>query len=108
LQYDVDPILKEFKESLKKVYGEELRSLILFGSVARGDSTKESDIDVLVILKNISNFDKEFETIFDLKMEIESKYDDLFMISAFPATEKDYLTRFSPFFLNIRKEGIQI
>ncbi len=101
-------ILKEFKERLKAVYKDNLKEVILFGSMARNDFTQESDIDVLVVLGNMSNFDEEFSKIFEIELEISRKYDDEVMISALPVTEKDYRSRLTPLYLNIKKEGIPL
>lgn len=43
-------ILCELAENLIHVYGEQLKEVILYGSVAREVSTKESDIDILVLV----------------------------------------------------------
>ena len=108
MREDIRPILQELKKRLKDIYGDRLRSVVLFGSSARGDFTKESDVDVLVVLKSIIDFDKDFNTIFDLTLNVEKNYDDFVMISAIPTKEEDYLSKVTPFLLNVRKEGIQI
>jgi len=43
--------LKELVDELKKLYGDNLSHVILYGSKARGDANSGSDIDVLVVLK---------------------------------------------------------
>ena len=108
LREDIKPVLQELKKRLKDTYGDRLHSVVLFGSSARGDFTEESDVDVLVVLKSIIDFDKDFNTIFDLTLNVEKNYDDFVMISAMPAKEEDYLSKVTPFLLNVRKEGIQI
>ena len=105
---NIEDVLKEFKERLRMVYKNNLKEVILYGSVARGESTEESDIDVLVVLSKIVNFDEEFNKIFEIELEIARKYDDKIMISALPVSEEDYHSRFTPLFLNIRKEGIPV
>lgn len=40
-------------EELEKVFGEEFVGLALFGSWARGEAEKDSDVDVLVLLKSM-------------------------------------------------------
>lgn len=40
---------------LKKKYQDRILQVVLFGSVARGESDEESDIDILVVLKNGNN-----------------------------------------------------
>jgi len=44
--------LTKFVERLRQRYGEELLRVVLFGSKARGDSDAESDVDVLVVLRD--------------------------------------------------------
>jgi len=43
-------VLKRFTKDVLKKYGPVIRSIVLFGSTARGESRGESDIDVFVIL----------------------------------------------------------
>jgi predicted nucleotidyltransferase len=45
------PVLKVLAERLLDRFGEQLLGLLLFGSVARGDWTEDSDIDLLVLLE---------------------------------------------------------
>lgn len=42
--------LEQFKVGLKKILGDQLIELKLFGSKARGDDRPDSDLDVLVIV----------------------------------------------------------
>jgi len=48
---NIRKILEEFKLELKKLYGTNLKKIILYGSCARGEETTYSDIDLVVILK---------------------------------------------------------
>ncbi len=41
---------ERFRETVMERYGDTVRKLILFGSVARGDHSEDSDIDVLVVV----------------------------------------------------------
>ncbi len=43
-------ILRQFTKDVLKKYGPIIRSIVLFGSTARGESRMESDIDVFVII----------------------------------------------------------
>ena len=51
-----EKILNAFVEELKKLYGEDLKKVILYGSYARGDFRDYSDIDI--VNKNIKNIKK--------------------------------------------------
>jgi len=46
--------LRELKESLETFLGDRLLRMILFGSIARGDYTDESDIDVAIIIRGLT------------------------------------------------------
>jgi predicted nucleotidyltransferase/uncharacterized protein (UPF0332 family) len=43
-------IIKKFTKEVLKLYGDSIRSVVLFGSTARGSWKKESDIDVFIIV----------------------------------------------------------
>lgn len=103
---DIEPILEEVKRSLQKIYGKKLKGVILYGSYARGDATEGSDIDIVVLLEEIKDFDAELDTLFEVIGQIDFKYDTL--ISVLPLEEKQYLTRRLPVILNVKKEGIPI
>lgn len=49
LQKEYKEALDEFVKSVEKEHHNEIESIILFGSVARGEAREDSDIDVLVI-----------------------------------------------------------
>ncbi|MFN3967254.1 MAG: nucleotidyltransferase domain-containing protein, partial [Endomicrobiia bacterium] len=51
--------LKEVVDRLRKLYGDNLSKVILYGSKARGDATDDSDIDILVVLKKIDDYSSE-------------------------------------------------
>ena len=43
-------ILSQYTEEVKKIYGEHLRYVILYGSRARGDFREDSDYDIMVLV----------------------------------------------------------
>jgi predicted nucleotidyltransferase len=98
--------VKDFIEDIRELYGEELEGIILYGSRARGDADEESDIDLLVVLKDFDDFWKEFRKISDLSSEVSYTYD--VVLSAIPVKKKDYESKMSPLMLNVRREGIAI
>jgi len=82
--------------------------VILYGSRARGDNKRDSDWDVMILLKR-NNVDKRIEqtfrhNLFDLELEIGVP------ISVFVYSKHDWEGKYSvtPLFKSIRKEGIYI
>ena len=43
--------LDNARAALQALYGDQLRQLVLFGSQARGDAERDSDVDLLVVLE---------------------------------------------------------
>ena len=97
-------LAKEVRKRLTNALGQPVE-VIMFGSQARGDSTKESDIDLLVILPSISN------DMLNLTSDIawEVGFDAGRVISAIPDTKEQMQQyEFLPFYRNIRNEGILV
>ncbi len=46
-------LLDRFAQMLQEQYGDRLISVILFGSVARGSATPDSDVDLLVVIAGL-------------------------------------------------------
>ncbi|OIO74366.1 MAG: hypothetical protein AUJ85_05745 [Elusimicrobia bacterium CG1_02_37_114] len=98
--------VKELVDGLKKLYRDNLSRVILYGSKARGDASEDSDVDIMIILKNIVNKREEFEKVIKLSTEIDYKYETL--ISVVVTTEQEFLFRNTPLLLNVRKEKIEL
>ena len=101
---EIKEILKEFREQIEKLYGRRLKDIILYGSWARGDATKESDIDLIIILKGKVITGAEIDRMIDIITEINLKHGEL--ISVYPVSEHDYSTINSPLLINVRREGV--
>jgi predicted nucleotidyltransferase len=97
-------VLNEFREEIEKLYSKRLKSIILYGSWARGDATEESDIDVLIVLEGKVIPGKEIDRMIDVITKINLKYGVL--ISVYPVSEEDYSTINSPLLINVRREGV--
>ena len=97
-------VFQELKTSLADLYREQLVDVILYGSQARGTATKDSDMDILVILKDeVSAFD-EILRMAEITTNIGLKYDEL--ISIFPIAESLFLSQLIPLLKNIKSQGI--
>ena len=71
----VESVLLELAAGLRRVYGERLVGVYLFGSWARGDATEHSDIDVAVVLKEPVDVWQELKHCSGLRAEICLKND---------------------------------
>lgn len=102
----IKTVLTDVKRSLKKIYGETLKDIILYGSYARGDFTEGSDIDLIILLRDMKEPIAERKKYFDAIWELDLKYDTV--ISIIPLREDEYRTRKLPLILNAKQEGFSI
>lgn len=103
----VKEAVDKLKERLINRFGNELE-IYLFGSVARGDSDKESDIDILVLVPFELNNSLE-EEIFDIAYDIELEHGVVFGMIVY---SKDYwysqISQITPLYKNVKKEGVAV
>lgn len=99
-------IITKTQQGLKKLYGEQLDKIVLFGSQARGDARPDSDIDLLIVLKNSFNYSQESERISIFIADLCLEYNVL--ISCAFATDEQFSQHNNGFFRNIRLEGLAI
>ena len=100
-------MLNQAAAALRNIYGARLAKIMLYGSYARNEQTPDSDIDLLVVLKD-SQVDSgaEIRAINKFLYPLGLQYD--VSISAHPIS-KERLETGKSFFLNrVRKEGIEI
>jgi len=96
----------ELIEKLKESYGENLVKVILYGSKARGDSTEDSDIDIMVVLSDYVDIKKERFKIYDIVWSVCYVYD--LLISLIIKNKSDYEKFDTGLLKNIKNEGIEL
>jgi uncharacterized protein len=98
-------IALDFKNKVQTAIGDKFSALILYGSCARGDNVRGSDIDLLLLLRNPLT-PLEEEQLAQLKSEQSLAFDTL--LSCFPYSEEAWTSWQTPFLVNLRNEGIRL
>ena len=98
--------VRRLKEILTRDFG--LVKLVLYGSKARGDSHRESDIDVLLVLRD--EFDwRTKHAVYDVCFDINLEYDVLLQpIIYSQARYDDPVIRATPLCQNVLEEGVAV
>jgi len=98
--------VRQCKEALAQYYGKRLKGVILYGSMARGQDTSASDIDLLVLLNPPLDYFAELRRIVDVLYPIQLESEQL--ISAKPASASDFELGTVSLYRNARREGVSV
>lgn len=109
MESTINNILEKYTKELINIYGEHLKSVILYGSYARGDNTIDSDIDIMILLdisdmeikeyrKRLSNRTYDYNMDYDIEIKPIAKNKEHF---------EKWLDAY-PFYANVKKDGIEL
>ena len=102
----VQKMIKDVEKSIKKVFKDKLKKIIIFGSYARGDYDDESDIDFMVLVedKDLKKFE---DLILDIEVDLSIKYGKL--PSIFIYNIDDYYSNINVIDLlkSVENEGVE-
>lgn len=101
--------LMEFLHKIRKLFGNSLQKVIVYGSYARGDYHKDSDVDIMV-LTNLSDDEiKKVENdVYDIAFDILMDYGTNFSVIVKNDEHFIYWLEELPFYKNISNEGVVI
>ena len=108
-QDNLNRLLSEVARHARQCFGDSLEAVILYGSYARGEADRESDVDIMLLVRQPAGqlcakarHWNHFGTELDLKYHVFTSF-KLQDADTFD-TWKDTL----PFFRNILSEGVRI
>lgn len=95
-------IARRFSREVKSRLGKRVENIILYGSVARGDDTEDSDIDILVISRS-GEPDLQFY-MSGIAYDIGHNEDELISVQVHP---REHMKRYGDisFFRTVTEEG---
>ncbi len=105
----VNETINEFVHGVYEILGNRVKKIILYGSYARGDFNKNSDIDIM-ILTDLSDDEivKYRNKISHLAFDVE--WNNNFDVYLSPLVKNinkfNYWLEALPFYMNVQKEGV--
>ena len=98
-------MLNEFVSGMIDVLGDAVEEIVLYGSVAKGTNTEESDIDIALLIKLPLNKELE-EQLSDFVVDMNLKYDTVFSVIDIDYQNFKKWESTLPFYRNVKQEGI--
>jgi predicted nucleotidyltransferase len=105
----VKNLVYEFAKDMQQIFGDNLCSVVVYGSYARGDYTNDSDVDIMILVKipedKIHNYtDQVADCAFDYFMK--------YGIDISPVVKNEehfnYWAENLPYYRNVRDEGVAV
>ena len=106
---NIEKIVREFVNQANELLGDRIKKNILYGSYARGDYKKNSDVDLMILTDLSDDEIIEFsENISDIAFEIEFANNfDVMLSPLLKNIDKfNYWLEALPFYMNVEKEGV--
>ena len=100
-------VTSELVKKSQNIYGNKLKTVILFGSVARGDNDEFSDIDVMLLVEmNDHELKNHRRQLLDMVFELDMKYGVLLAVVDQSSEHFEKWESVVPFYQNVRREGV--
>ena len=105
----ISDIMQDFAKSVRKILGNSLDSVIVYGSYARGDYSELSDVDVmLLVFLGEEDIKKISDQISDLAFDFMMKYGVDISPVITNTDHFNYWVDNLPFYRNVRDEGVRL
>ena len=107
-------LIEQLRDALLQRYGDRLYSLVVFGSVARGEASKASDIDLLLVVAGLPESrlarQEEFMVLEDEVAEhITALYEEGYHIEFSPIIKTpEEARRITPLYLDMVEDAILV
>ena len=105
----LDVICQRIASSYRRVYGDAIEAIFLYGSYARGDFSEDSDLDFVAIVRGERlNLQQKLNQVLDDTVKMDLEYDVISSPTVIPVDDFQKYQAELPYYKNIFKEGKRI
>ena len=107
IEQSIQQIMQNVVDVSTKTFGDSLKQVWLFGSHARGEAHKDSDVDFMVVLSEPVETWKYICTVYnDFTVDMLTQYGEL--PSVFITHEDNFVEEPTQLYRNVKKEGVLV
>lgn len=99
-------ILERFATQAKEVLHDNLVSLILFGSRARGEARPDSDVDLLLVVKDLNRASQTLDDLDDVVLDLLFEYG--LLLAMIPVEAAQFAQQERLLYRLASREGVRI
>lgn len=106
---ELNIITSAVAEEAKRLLGDKLDAVILYGSYARGDYDDESDIDIMVKIKGTRDDLRKYRyDLVDFGSDLSLEHNITVSILLYDTETFDRYRNAMPFLRNVQKDGVNV
>ena len=103
----VQDLINQYVSAIRNIFGKHIKQVILYGSYARGDFHKDSDIDIMVLVDLPNDKIESYsDTLSELGFEYNVRHDMWFMPIVKNIQHFSKWCTVYAFYSNVMKEGV--
>ncbi len=103
---NLQEVFEKMIPGFQTIFGNVLERIILYGSVARGTHTEESDVDIAVIVRKYTK--DMHDKMIDLTVDLELEYNKVLSVLLIDYDNFREWEDVLPFYKNMKKDGIML
>lgn len=103
---NLQELFEKMIPGFQTIFGNVLERIILYGSVARGTHSEESDVDIAVIVRRYTK--DMHDKMIDLTVELELEYNKVLSVLLIDYDNFREWEDVLPFYKNMKKDGIML
>lgn len=103
---NLQEVFEKMIPGFRTIFGNVLERIILYGSVARGTQTVESDVDIAVIVRKYT--EDMHDKMIDLTVDLELEYNKVLSVLLIDYDNFREWEDVLPFYKNMKKDGIML
>ena len=103
---NLQEVFEKMIPGFRTIFGNVLERIILYGSVARGTQTVESDVDIAVIVRKYT--EDMHDKMIDLTVDLELEYNKVLSVLLIDYDNFREWDDVLPFYKNMKKDGIML